>query len=372
MLNLLIVLLFSFQITNYNIQSKYFTWFCCIYQCDLEMFCNAFKKLLRKGKRAFLVLFAVFMLMLLMSLIKGQLEGDQASLVLRSIEQDLSPGRQSVSSEVSFLQATQSSAKKFPLIHRTRLLTFTSCPSSVFVLILVSSNVQNFDRRALIRQTWGIDNAIIPRWLTVFLLGNNNNGKEMKAVGREAKIYDDMVQADYKEGFFNMTYKVAMGFEWAVKHCKFDYLLKADDDVFVNSFRLLDFLTSPNTPKFKLFTGNILMQSPVLRKGRYGVPFNEYNQTVFKPYCSGGGIVFSRDVIVLLAAMFDVVRSFRIDDAYLGILAEKAGVKPVHNVDFKMYEDKCEYSLKRLFNIPQKAHVSRNCLIKCWKSSSAK
>ena len=125
--------------------------------------------------------------------------------------------------------------------------------------------------------------------------------------------------------------------------------------MFVNSFRLLGFLYSPDTPNSKLFTGHILFRSRVWRKGRYGVPFDEYNETYFEPYCSGGGIVFSRDVIVSLAAMFDVERPLRIDDAYLGILAEKASVKPVHNRDFKMYENKCDYRPQTIVQHPAKS-----------------
>ena len=323
-----------------------------IFAVFVRMFGNAFKKLLRKGKQVFP--FILVVLVVLALLMKIELEVDQANIVFKSIGKWKPASDRRLASDNLALTAT-TSARNFPLIYRTRLLTFTSCPSSVFVLILVSTNVLNFDRRALIRRTWGIDNAVIPRWKTVFLLGNNNNDTDMKKVSHEADIYEDMVQADYTENFWNMTYKVAMGFEWAAKHCKFDYMLKSDDDVFVSSYRLLDFLTSPNIPKSKLFTGNIMINSPVLRKGRYRVPYDQYNETVFKPYCSGGGIVFSRDVVVSFAALFDVERPFHIDDAYLGILAEKTGVKPVHNPDFKMYENRCNYRPQIIVQHPAKS-----------------
>ena len=140
------------------------------------------------------------------------------------------------------------------LVHRTRLLTTISCPYHVFILILVSTNAKNFERRALIRRTWGFDTAIFPRWRTVFLLGKNDNFAEMKKIAHESTKYKDMIHADYKEDFWNMTMKVAMGFEWATKHCKYDYMLKADDDVFVNVFRLLYYLSSSNIPKSNLFS----------------------------------------------------------------------------------------------------------------------
>ena len=120
----------------------------------------------------------------------------------------------------------------------------------------------------------------------------------MEDVSKESQIYGDIVQADYQEHFWNMSYKVAMGFEWSVKYCTFCYLLKADDDVFVNTLGLMDFLTKHTTPRRKFYTGNILIGSVVLRDGRYAVSPEEYNETIYKPYCSGGGYVMSRDVLL--------------------------------------------------------------------------
>ena len=39
--------------------------------------------------------------------------------------------------------------------------------------------------------------------------------------------------------------QVEMGFEWANLYCDYDYLLKGDDDVFVNIPRLFAFLNDP-------------------------------------------------------------------------------------------------------------------------------
>ena len=77
-------------------------------------------------------------------------------------------------------------------IHRTKLLsTAVSLPNSVFriLLILVSTNVGNADRRQLIRKAWGADFSINTTWKTVFLLGKNSNDKEMEDVSKESVMY---------------------------------------------------------------------------------------------------------------------------------------------------------------------------------------
>ncbi|KAJ7394137.1 hypothetical protein OS493_003815 [Desmophyllum pertusum] len=248
-------------------------------------------------------------------------------------------------------------------IHRTKLLSIAVCPpNSLFLLVLVSTNVGNFNRRQLIRKTWGADYAIETKWKTVFLLGKNSNDKEMENISKESEIYGDMVQADYHEHFWNMSYKVAMGFEWSVKYCTFNYLLKADDDVFVNTLGLMDFLSKYTTPRKKLYTGNIMIGSVVLRNGRYAVTPEEYNETAYKPYCSGGGYVLSRDVVEKFLSYFDVLKPLKIDDAYIGLLADRAGVKVTHNEDFRMYENKCEFKETTLVQHP----ATGDCAIKLY------
>ncbi|XP_078356681.1 beta-1,3-galactosyltransferase 5-like isoform X1 [Oculina patagonica] len=248
-------------------------------------------------------------------------------------------------------------------IRRTKLQSTAFCPpDSVFLLILVSTNVGNFDRRQLIRKTWGADFSISTRWKTVFLLGKNSNDKEMEDASKESQIYGDIVQADYQEHFWNMSYKVVMGFEWSVKFCTFDYLLKADDDVFVNTLGLMDFLTKYTTPRRKFYTGNIMVGSVVMRDGRYGVSREEFNGTTYKPYCSGGGYVLSRDVVEMVLSHFDVLKPLKIDDAYIGILADRAGIKVTHNKEFRMYENNCNYNGTTLVQHP----ATGDCLIKLY------
>ena len=250
-------------------------------------------------------------------------------------------------------------------VHRTKLLSTVICPNTLFLLILVSTNVGNFDRRRLIRKTWGADHSIKTKWKTVFLLGRNSNNREMKTAMRESEIYGDIVHADYHEHFWNMSYKVAMGFEWSLKYCSFSYLLKSDDDVFVNTFGMMDFLSKYTTPKKKFYTGNVMTRSVVRRDGKYRVSPGEYNGTLYyKPYCSGGGYVLSRDVVEKIFSYFDVLKPLKIDDAYIGLLADRAGVKAVKNPDFRMFEYKCKYKATTLVQHPARG----DCAIKLYNN----
>ena len=146
---------------------------------------------------------------------------------------------------------------KTPLQHKTTLITKTVCARHYPLLILVSSAPADFERRYLIRQTWGTDNNIIPQWKTYFLLGQTRNQTHSDLLSKENSIYGDMIRADYYEHYWNQSLKIQMAFEWAARYCEFSYLLKADDDVFVNTKRLLDVLQLKTTPKKGLYMGKL-------------------------------------------------------------------------------------------------------------------
>ena len=235
--------------------------------------------------------------------------------------------------------------------HKTTLMTKTVCARHYPLLILVSSAPANFERRYLIRQTWGADNNIVPRWKTFFLLGQTRDPAQSDLLKIENSIYGDMIRADYYEHYWNQTLKIQMAFEWAARYCNFSYLLKADDDVFVNSKRLLDVLQLKTTPKKGLYMGKLHHNPGVQRDGKWRVSYEEYSGTHYPDFCSGAGFVMSYDVIECLVPLFDVIEPYRIDDVYIGMLANKTGVTPVDHGGFVMphrnYDD-CNVVLNTL------------------------
>ena len=118
-----------------------------------------------------------------------------------------------------------------------------------------------------------------------------------------------------------------MAFEWASTYFNFSFLLKMDDDTFVNVKRFISVLAKPEIPKEKLYMGHCFKGPVVKRRGKWKVSYEDYNQTFYPDFCSEYGIVFSFDVVHLLVDLYAVVPWFKIDDVYIGMLAEKAGVK---------------------------------------------
>ena len=237
---------------------------------------------------------------------------------------------------------TPSTNKKQALPHKTYLISRERCTKKVFLLIMVFTRPASFDRRLVIRKTWAPDPSMKTRWKTVFLLGQTpHDSVQNEYLEAEGMMHRDLIRGAQKEHYNNLTLKTQMGLEWASKYCDFQYLLKADDDVFINPYLLMEYLRKPDTPKTKLYTGACRYGRP-FRRGKYGVSVEEYNRTTYPGFCNGPAYVLSSDMVHKLVEMFDISKKpFKLEDVYIGLLVEKmGGVKPVRHYSFR-YSGQC-------------------------------
>ena len=90
-------------------------------------------------------------------------------------------------------------------------------------------------------------------WKTYFLIAKTEDQTHSRFVDKEDDVYGDLIRADYYENYWRQSFKIMMAFEWASRYCNFSYMLKADDDVLVNTADLIYFLQKESTPEKKLF-----------------------------------------------------------------------------------------------------------------------
>ena len=257
-------------------------------------------------------------------------------------------------------------------LHITQLTTTRRCQKKYDLIILVSSDPTHSSERDVIRKTWGNNSdtgrvgrpPFNPSWKTVFVVGNHKNRSISEAVSKENILHKDLILGDFEDDFYNLALKIQVGFEWSIKYCKYEYLLKADDDVFINIANLFLFLSEPSTPKTELYAGNIVYTANPQREGKYAVTEKEYSRPVYPRYASGGGFVLSRDVVERMIQHFNVVDPFKIDDVYVGMMVLKAGVDVTHNANFEMFQDdskQCEFKRKEI--VHHRVH-DRECMLK--------
>ena len=228
----------------------------------------------------------------------------------------------------------------------------TNRSSTLRLVILVSSNAPHVARRALIRKYWGNYSnwATNFQWKVIFVVGGNLDKNILQQLYEEGKTYHDLLMEDFEESFYKLSFKVMVGLAWLNKNLKYDFLLKCDDDVFVNVDELMKVLS---TTKHHFF-GQRMINQPVERKGRYGVSKEEHFNDRYHPYCSGGGFILSSSIVGKILPHFNWGKPLKIDDAYIGQLVKKTGTETVHYEGFNMWNRFCQFKKGLLVSHPAK------------------
>uniref|UniRef100_A0A1B6EB26 Hexosyltransferase n=1 Tax=Clastoptera arizonana TaxID=38151 RepID=A0A1B6EB26_9HEMI len=198
----------------------------------------------------------------------------------------------------------------------TFLINNHVCNSTTHLfVVIVHSAPQNGQIRNIIRDTWGRDIHI------VFFVGETTTDIQ-HFIDNENLQYHDIVQGSFIDSYRNLTYKHVMALKWVTYHCPgAKYILKADDDVFVNTPLLKDFLTTELSPlgARKLVLCDVL-HSPIVKRSyrsKWRVSPAEYKERRYPDYCSGWAIIYSPDVLFHLYKEAQRTSYFWIDDVHL-------------------------------------------------------
>ncbi|XP_039995585.1 N-acetyllactosaminide beta-1,3-N-acetylglucosaminyltransferase 2 [Xiphias gladius] len=225
------------------------------------------------------------------------------------------------------------------------------CKEPPFLLLAVKSQVSHFDRRQAIRQSWGRAGIIANQTVvTVFLLGNatawDHHPDLSSSLRDENSRHQDIIQWDYRDSFFNLTVKEVLFLEWIQTRCPGTrFIFKGDDDVFVNTYRILDFLKGLSEPKARdLFVGDVISDAGPHRdkKVKYFIPESMYIGK-YPPYAGGGGYLYSGDIAARLHSVSQHVPLYPIDDVYTGMCLKKLGLAPEKHKGFRTFDIEEKY-----------------------------
>ncbi|XP_030005257.1 N-acetyllactosaminide beta-1,3-N-acetylglucosaminyltransferase 2a isoform X2 [Sphaeramia orbicularis] len=225
------------------------------------------------------------------------------------------------------------------------------CDEKPFLLLAVKSLVPHFDRRQAIRDSWGRAGVVANRTVvTVFLLGNTEPIDHFPdllwLLDHEANRHRDLLQWNYRDTFYNLTLKEVLFQEWLSQHCpQVQFILKGDDDVFVNTPRIIDFLEDlPEVKAGDLFIGDVISNASPHRdpKLKYFIPESVFVGP-YPPYAGGGGYLYSGDLALRLYNISQQVVLYPIDDVYTGMCLKKLGLVPEKHSGFKTFDIEEKY-----------------------------
>ncbi|KAJ6644093.1 Beta-1,3-galactosyltransferase 1, partial [Pseudolycoriella hygida] len=301
----------------------------------------------------------------------------------------------------------------FPSVNTTLIEPPNVCSDKLFVLVVVCSSAVNHDTRQAIRETWGnltefnysffakMHKLFSGTYLNIkykdwrnysisenrsdyrhqdfavkilFLVGQTPSNETQLKINTESETYGDVIQESFLDTYNNLTLKTVMMLKWVNKNCqhKTKFLMKCDDDTFVNIPNLLHILLGGTVPVYnatiqeydqhsiqaKLGSNRLTQYKDLLLglrfcnskpianiSSKWYTPMYMYSGNIYPAYLSGTGYVMSMDVVEKLYRTSLSTPLFHLEDVYLtGICAKSANIKPRNHqlFSYQSYKNMCE------------------------------
>ncbi|XP_044266063.1 beta-1,3-galactosyltransferase 1-like [Tribolium madens] len=216
------------------------------------------------------------------------------------------------------------------------------CSQKKLLLVIVCSRPDDIQLRKAIRETWGKKHDDVSFY---FLFGEFKKNEQIfqAMIEGEQALFDDIIQERFIDSYNNLTLKSAYMLKVFNRYCykSFKYLMKTDDDVFVNVPRVLQMLAN-RKENTNVILGRVRHGWPIrdpdskwyvtfcenlhLFFVRY-VPYEWYPEKEYPANVCGPGYIMSRDVAKKLYKCALNESFLNLEDVYLtGICAKKMNI----------------------------------------------
>ncbi|CAG0913613.1 unnamed protein product [Notodromas monacha] len=205
----------------------------------------------------------------------------------------------------------------------------TDTDMEILLTILITSAPTHQVQRNTIRQTWG--HFAMRRDIRIaFVVGVSGNQKVEDQIAEESRLFRDIIQISLVDNYFNLTSKVRSMLRWTSVHCSnTQFLLKTDDDMFINIPVLLDFLRSRANISNVIYGRIATKWKPARsKKSKWFVSKGEWESKFYPNFVTGPAYLMTFDCVTKLLAAAEGVPLLKLEDVFTtGILAEKAGIR---------------------------------------------
>ena len=197
------------------------------------------------------------------------------------------------------------------------------------LLVLIMSAPANSEVRDVIRNTW----LSVPKkdHNFLFVLGNTRlNSTQVREMETENKRFDDLLILPLFDSYETLTNKVLESIVFVQKRYSFDFLLKCDDDSFVDIVRVIEELQGGGyfgherehgqrlgKPNPSLYWGFFDGRAHVRTTGKFPDPKYKLCDR-YIPYALGGGYVLGRALVDFIATNANQLELFFSEDASVG------------------------------------------------------
>jgi len=222
-----------------------------------------------------------------------------------------------------------------------RTLSDKKCPKTL--LITVISAPGHVAEREAIRRGWGDTALKMSKVALLFVVGLQED--KLADLQDESDQHGDLVITDHLDTYNNLTLKTMAAFDWMLTYCpKTEYLLKTDDDMFIQVKRLMAMIRGLSLNKEagstqqEIIVGNVASGWVPVRnpKSKYFISEEQYSESSYPAFVTGPSYLVSKQAVTRLYEAALEHPFLHLEDVFLtGIIAEQVGVPRRLAVEFR-------------------------------------
>ncbi|XP_067673860.1 beta-1,3-galactosyltransferase 5-like [Haliotis asinina] len=218
--------------------------------------------------------------------------------------------------------------KKHQFVVNSEVCSMSGVAHPVYLVVIVPSKPSHFHERQAIRETWGSQFNKNGKLKLIFLSGLAEEVTNVQ-LSSERERFSDIVQADFIDSYHNLTRKTTAMLQWSKQFCpQARYVMKIDDDVFLESanlIRLLQLMEGEARTIIGYTTG--YPEAPIRdSSSKWHVSYEEYPFERFPRFVHGPSYVISRDLVTDLNEISRHATRIYLEDVYVtGLCAHIAG-----------------------------------------------
>lgn len=219
-------------------------------------------------------------------------------------------------------------------------------PLFLFIGILSGRGYRH--RRLAVREAWASKAQIPGLVVSKFILSEDERTPQVQ---KELEMYNDIVFVKEKTNYKSILYKTFYVLEYGVKNYDVKFILKTDDDAFINVQPIIQQLQtlceSKDCTKERLYMGKMAKHSEVLlqpgHKWNNAVFYNHTGLHMYPNYMMGGGYVMSGEVCRILVDVHArmPLKFTPIEDATLGFWLMSMDLRHIDHPRFHTWAAPC-------------------------------
>ncbi|XP_065221662.1 beta-1,3-galactosyltransferase 5-like isoform X2 [Planococcus citri] len=228
------------------------------------------------------------------------------------------------------------------------------------VVVVVCSDTRNSRLRNAIRDTWAKDAREKYNILVLFLVGISGNEDVNMATLVESLKYKDIIAEDVAESYNNLTIKSIFMLKWIHKKCmQARFVLKVDDDAFINLANLYNYTLQVDDNKMQDFLVGFIQTDPSPHRfhfSKWYIPRYMYPLDKYPTYVQGVAYLMSSYVAEKI--YFESLRNdvIHLEDVFItGICPEKLHITvrddPLFHFYYKPGSVACDSEQSRLIAV---------------------